>query len=108
MVKLSEYICIFVAYKACLRNVLSRTLRILKETLSSFRDSDKTANILSGTPVEQKSMRSYLHIKVRASCHTVGCLGSWRYLSSHRCKKFPCLFRVCLPNAVITNISNNV
>lgn len=95
MIGISKFIRIFADVKANCRywqSVATKTLRIKKETLSSFRDSDKTAKTLSETPGEQKSIRSYHHIKVRTFCHAVGCLGSWRYLSSHRSKKFPCLF----------------
>lgn len=95
MIGISKFIRIFAVVKADCRHwqsAATKTLRIKKETLSSFRDSDKTAKTLSETPGEQKSIRSYLHIKVRTFCHAVGCLGSWRYLSSHRSKKFPCLF----------------
>lgn len=79
MIGISKFIRIFAVVKADCRHrqsVSTKTLRIKKETLSSFRDSDKTAKTLSETPGEQKSIRSYLHIKVRTFCHAVGCLGS--------------------------------
>ena len=58
-----------------------------KETLSSFRDSDKTAKTLSETPVEQKSRRSYLHIKVRTFCYIVLGVEAWRYIKLQKQKE---------------------
>ena len=54
MIGVSKIIRIFAAEKADCRNgqsAATKALRIKKETLSSFRDSDKTAKTLSETPV---------------------------------------------------------
>ena len=54
MIGVSKIIRIFAEEKADCRNgqsAATKALRIKKETLSSFRDSDKTAKTLSETPV---------------------------------------------------------
>lgn len=102
MIGKSNFIRMFAVCSLWHIHWLLQTFRINKETLSSFRGSDKTTKFIK-TPREQRSNCPYLHIKVRAFCYTVGCLGSWSYLQSHRSRKFPCLFSCPYLNNKNTN-----
>lgn len=77
MIGISKFIRIFAVVKADCRHwqsVATKTLRIKKETLSSFRDSDKTAKTLSETPEEQTFVPSYQGADFLPRCWVFGFL----------------------------------
>lgn len=76
MMKLSENIRTFAVCETWRCHVLPQTLRIKKETLSSFRDSDKTAKNYQNTRIteEHTSVPSYQGAGFLLYCWVFGCL----------------------------------